>query len=503
MKFGLTWIRSAADTAFYSRVEMRVLILDDTLGVPRLVQPWLQELEKAVEIVVAGSLNEVLANTRSGMVILGGRFLNATREIRQAHPGAYIVGRLPWSDVGPRAFYPWGDELREPTLDIGVLIRDWLNKGISSAPLNSPWVFLAGDVERIVEALPVAVVMADHERRILAANRAALALFGYGRDELIGKEIEILLPERVAARHPELYRNFTRDPSTRAMGTGRDLAARKKGGEEFPVEVGLTLLNTEPGFYLASIVDLTLRKRAEEMLRDRQSLLESSLQEVRQQLEEQVAASTRLEERQRLGRELHDTLSQNLYGIGLGLKTALAKLDKGGDPLDPLKYCLTLTDSALVEMRALLFKLRPASLEDVPLADVLASHAQAVGARTKFEVVFEHIKNWHEELDFDGKYALYRIATEALHNCTKHAQDATRVSITLSSQPDRVVLKVLDDGPGFSQEAVSCGHGMRTMRERAEAARGTLDVQTGPAGTEVVALLPRTRTASGGPGKEA
>lgn len=356
--------------------------------------------------------------------------------------------------------------------------------------MNLPWMFLAGDVERVVDALPVAIIMTDDERRIVASNQAALELFGYTKEELLGQKLEILLPERFATRHPHLYHQFLKDPSTRPMGHGRDLAGRKKDGQEFPVEVGLTVLNAHPPFYLASVVDLTFRKQVEGMLKDRQQYLEETLEDTRKLLEEQVASSTRLEERQRLGRELHDTLSQSLYGIGLGLRTAMARVDNGTDPTDALSYCLNLTESALVEMRALLFKLRPQSLEDVPLADVLQSHAQAVDARTTLKVSFVHNKAAEEELEFDRKYAIYRITTEAIHNCVKHAKDASEVLITLHSEPERVTVIVRDNGPGFSDTAAG-GHGLRTMRERAEAAQGTFEVATGPEGTTVTACVPR------------
>lgn len=333
--------------------------------------------------------------------------------------------------------------------------------------------------------------MTDDARRIVLANQAALELFGYQKGSLLGQELEVLLPQRFASQHPKLYAGYLHQPSTRAMGKGRDLAALKSNGCEFPVEVGLTVLETEPRYYLASIVDITIRKETEAMLKDRQSFLESMLDDTRKQLEEQVASSTRLEERQRLGRELHDTLSQSLYGIGLGLRTAMARLERGVDPKDALSYCLGLTESALVEMRALLFKLRPKSLEDVPLADVLKSHAQAVGTRTPFLISFEHRKLTSQELDYDRKYALYRIATEALHNCTKHACDATRVSIELVSEPGQVSVCIQDDGPGWCGEP-SSGHGMKTMRERAEAASGTFEISAGSAGGLCVrATIPR------------
>lgn len=343
----------------------------------------------------------------------------------------------------------------------------------------------------MIEALPVAIIATDHSRQIVAANHAALKLFAYDKSALLEKKLEVLMPERFAVRHADYYRKFLGNPVTRPMGLGRELVALKSSGEEFPVEIGLTVLNTEPQLYLASVIDLTLRKEVEAMLRDRQHALESTLETTRRQLEEQIASGARLAERQRLGRELHDTISQSLYGIGLGLRTALAQTDQGKSPRDALCYCLGLIESAMIEMRALLFKLRPQSLEEVPLAEVLKRHAKAISARTKFEVIFEHSSSCEDDLDFDQKYTVYRIATEALHNCTKHALDAGKVCITLVSEPDTITLKVEDDGPGFSA-ATSSGHGIRTMKERAEAAGGTFRIASvASGGTLVEAIVPR------------
>lgn len=346
------------------------------------------------------------------------------------------------------------------------------------------------DVEQMAQGFPLAVILTNSAGEIVGANGAALDLFKYPRESLLGKDVEVLLPARYALRHRALFGTFLSDPRPRQLGRGRDLAARRFDEVEFPVEVGLAAMPTEPPCFLATIIDLTIRREAEKILQQKQAPLESDLLQTRRHLEEQVAASTRMEERQRLGRELHDSLSQNLYGIGLGLSTAMARVGKGDNPSEALAYCLTLTESALVEMRALLFKLRPQSLENVPLADVLESHTRATALRTPLKVTFEHLNGCGEQLDYDKKYALYRIATEALHNCLKHAIDASGVEIVLRSETAYVELTVSDDGPGFAND-IPHGHGMSTMRERAEATRGTLEVVTGPHGTFVRASIPR------------
>ncbi|MCA9776883.1 MAG: PAS domain S-box protein [Candidatus Eremiobacteraeota bacterium] len=346
------------------------------------------------------------------------------------------------------------------------------------------------ELQAVVQSLPIALLTTNGEREIVGVNSAASALFGYHQSELLGQKIELLIPTRFAKNHPTLYQRFVSQPSNREMGAGRDLWALRKDGTEFPVEVALTVLNTSPAKYLASILDISYRKKTEELLRKQQQLLEFNLQETQATLEHEISEKTRLEERQRLGRELHDSLSQNLYGIGLGIRTALANVKKERDPTEPLNYCLSLTEASLVEMRALLFRLRPKSLENVPLADVLLSHTQAVSARTKLQIHFQVEGDPKSDLSFDKKYALYRIVTEALHNCVKHAK-AKFVEVTLKCRRGVVEATVQDNGRGFDPEVAVAGHGLAGMRERAEAVDGKLQIASDAQGTVVQVAIPR------------
>jgi PAS domain S-box-containing protein len=118
---------------------------------------------------------------------------------------------------------------------------------------------------RVVEAAPHAIVLTGADGRINLVNVQTEQLFGYARDELLGQLVEILVPERFRARHPALRNGFFASPSVRAMGAGRDLYGVAKSGKEFPVEIGLSPLDTEEGLMvLATIVDISERKRGEE-----------------------------------------------------------------------------------------------------------------------------------------------------------------------------------------------------------------------------------------------
>jgi PAS domain S-box-containing protein len=120
----------------------------------------------------------------------------------------------------------------------------------------------------VVESAPSGMVMINREGTIELVNREAERLFGYSREELLGKRIELLVPHRLRERHPGHRTDFFANPQTRAMGAGRDLFGVRKDGIEIPVEIGLNPIETDEGvFVLASVVDITERKRAETELR--------------------------------------------------------------------------------------------------------------------------------------------------------------------------------------------------------------------------------------------
>jgi signal transduction histidine kinase len=204
-------------------------------------------------------------------------------------------------------------------------------------------------------------------------------------------------------------------------------------------------------------------------------------------LYEQAQQFAATEERQRLARELHDSVSQALYGIALGARTARTLLDR--DPAaaaEPVEYILSLAEAGLAEMRALIFELRPESLENEGLNAAIRKQVEAVQARHGIEVSFQSCDE--PDLPLPVKEAAYRIAQEALTNVVKHSQ-ATRVSVTLSAAGNGLLLEVEDNGKGFDVTGEFPGHlGLRSMKERTEKVGGTLEIASeGGAGTRVAA----------------
>src|SRR5205807_1211548 len=120
----------------------------------------------------------------------------------------------------------------------------------------------------VVESAPSGMVMIDRAGTITLVNREAERLFGYTRNEMLSQPIERLVPERFRLGHPVFRTDFFANPQTRAMGAGRELYGLRKDGVEIPVEIGLNPIETDEGFFvLASVVDITARKRAEARFR--------------------------------------------------------------------------------------------------------------------------------------------------------------------------------------------------------------------------------------------
>jgi PAS domain S-box-containing protein len=197
-----------------------------------------------------------------------------------------------------------------------------------------------------------------------------------------------------------------------------------------------------------------------------------------------------LEERQRLARELHDSVSQAIYAIGLNTRAAQKLLS-----VDPARVSrllgdvLALAETGLAELRALIFELRPESLETEGLVGALEKQAAAVQARHRLHV--DALLGDEPDVPLATKEALYRLAQEALHNIAKHA-GAQVVKLELESDAHELVLRIADDGKGFDASASFPGHlGLRSMRERTAAVGAHLAIDSAlGAGTRICVRLP-------------
>jgi signal transduction histidine kinase len=199
-----------------------------------------------------------------------------------------------------------------------------------------------------------------------------------------------------------------------------------------------------------------------------------------------------VEERNRLARELHDAVSQKLFGLVLSVEAVETLLERDPDEARAeLERLRALAQEAMEELRSLVFELRPPALESEGLATALRKHVgvlrRAHPASIELAVVGEPPREPTLERE------VFRIAQEALQNALRHA-DAARLDVRLDATNGRLVLSVEDDGVGFDPDAIEVRSrrlGLTSMEERARAVGGTLTVESRPgAGTTVRLEVP-------------
>jgi signal transduction histidine kinase len=210
---------------------------------------------------------------------------------------------------------------------------------------------------------------------------------------------------------------------------------------------------------------------------------------------QQLAA---LEERNRLARDLHDSVTQTIFSLTLTAESTQVMMIKKPERVPAqLERLQNLARSALAEMRALIFQLRPAELEEQGLVAALEKHIAAVRNKENIEVDFEVVNANDYRLSNEHEQALYRIAQESMNNVVKHAQ-ATQVWVKLAIDNQKVTLVVRDNGVGFDPSGQAAENnreqkslGMTSMRERAALTGGNLVIESQPdQGSTVTVILP-------------
>jgi signal transduction histidine kinase len=224
--------------------------------------------------------------------------------------------------------------------------------------------------------------------------------------------------------------------------------------------------------------------------RDRSSSDVTAAIHLNQELET-VPCSAVLEERNRMAREIHDTLAQEFAGILLHLE-AVNSLDASENASEYLARARELAKSGLEDTRRMLLGLRPKSLEGADLSNALNQLAERFSRDCGINCTFSASGRWHE-LSEEIENELYRVAQEALCNVRKHSRAAS-VSILLSYRSGGVVLAIKDNGQGFAMkqpEPGAHGFGLPAMCERANRLGGRMDINSGQgSGTEIRMSVP-------------
>lgn len=287
-----------------------------------------------------------------------------------------------------------------------------------------------------LEAVPTGMLMVDKRGRITLVNAQIEALFGYSREELVGRPMEMLMPQRFRAMHPQFRQTFFDAPQARAMGAGRDLYGLRKDGSEVPIEIGLNPLRTSAGFFvLSSVVDITEHRRAMEQLRERTNDLTASLKE-----------------RDVLLQEIHHRVKNNLQVISSLINMQARKLESGA-AREGLLECKSRVE-AIALIHEKLYQSR--DYAQVPFSEYARSladsvvHAAERGTGVALDVQCDAI-----HLPVDKAISCGLILNELITNALKHAYPSGGGPLHIQLRQidaGQVRLTVRDEGVGMPAE---------------------------------------------------
>ena len=344
------------------------------------------------------------------------------------------------------------------------------------------------EFEILFDSSPNSVMVVDDRGRIVLLNARMEKKFGYGHGELVGKSVEILVPERLRQAHLGLRESFARAPQSRLMGAGRDVYGLRKDGSEFPVEIGLNAIKSgKVDLIMITVVDISARKLAAEQL-NAAAIERDNLQRRFLQVQEQ--------ERLRLAHELHDQTGQSLTAVMLQIKGIEGAVD------EQARVRFRLLQRLLEQMGRTLHKiaweLRPASIDELglpsALANYLAEWSEQCGIATDFHCDEAGLGPLSDEVCT----VVYRVVQEALTNVVKHARGATSVSVIIERFSAQMRLTIEDNGSGFDAGGASepgsagaSGLGIAGMRERLTLIGAQFEIElSAGSGTTIFARIP-------------
>ncbi len=316
----------------------------------------------------------------------------------------------------------------------------------------------------ILETTVDAIITIDARGTVESFNQAAEKIFGYEAEEVVGRNIKMLMPEPYQSEHDMYIERYHETGRQNIIGIGREVTGRRKNGTLFPMDLAVSELQLEERKIFTGIIrDITDRR-----------VLEQRVLEISD------------EERRRIGQDLHDGLGQMLTGIGLIGQNLARRLRDDGHLLAPdVSEVTDMVKEADQYARALARGLIPVELEANGLATAL--YRLSVNAQRLFSVECSFEEIGHPQVaDNTAAGHLYRIAQEAVSNAVKHGK-ATKITIELTSDKNEIRLRVIDNGVGFPEKlSDDRGMGVNIMHYRARIIGGILDIVRGPSGGTII-----------------
>ncbi len=375
--------------------------------------------------------------------------------------------------------------------------------------------------EALFQYASIGIIVTGHEGNIVDINKYAEGQFGYSREELIGKQIEVLVPQQFRPHHHEHRNKYYQHPHPRSMGAGRDLFALKKDGSTFPVEISLSHyeLNNEL-FVMAFIIDITIRKQNELSLLEQKGQLESQAGEVMRlnsELERKVEDRTKmlketlreleiskeelsesLEKEKELGELKSRFVTMASHEFRTPLSTILSsaslvsKYNNVEDEEKRVRHVNRIKESvesmkSILEDFLSLGKLEEGSLKAKPEN---RQFVEAIEAIHDLVQDFKHLSKKGQEIifthqgdgDFDIDLSLLRnVLTNLISNAIKFSGPNGIIKIDFELEDDLFIVKVADNGMGISEED------LEHLFERFFRARNAVNIQGTGLGLHIVA----------------
>lgn len=298
---------------------------------------------------------------------------------------------------------------------------------------RTPFVTAEQAFRAIFDAAPYGLLLVASDGRIALTNGRLDAMFGYGPGELVGRAMELLLPSRHRGGHVELRQTYASQPTTRPMGSGRDLTGLRRDGVEFPVEIGLNAIDTDQGpLMCACVVDITARKRGELKLREANAQLEEFTQVASHDLRSPIRGIGNLIDfiREDYGDQAPESVKRNLARMSQRVAETERLIR---DLLTYARAGRQVLKRDIIDLRSL-------------IATVIELEAPPPGA---------HITVEAPEQTFEGaRIPLETVIRNLLANAVRHHDlEEMNIAIVARYSGEHCIIEVRDDGPGIPEAA--------------------------------------------------
>jgi len=347
--------------------------------------------------------------------------------------------------------------------------------------------------EALFNFATIGIVVTDHSGIIKNFNKYAEIQFGYSKDEIMGKAVEMLIPQSLHRAHVGLREGFYQHPSPRRMGEGRDLFAVKKDGQEFPVEVSLShYVIAEETFVIAFVIDITVRKKSEAVVLQQNADLAKSSRDIRQlnaELEQKVDDRTKmlretLVELERSRKELSEALISEKELGELKSRFVTTASHEFRTPLSTILSSVYLLEKyqpaeyevkkgkhiqrikkAVEGMKGILEDFLSLGKLEEGKVQARMEEMEAEACVEEFKVVIsemEHLLKPGQQISFHSTLAhpivwtdihlLQNILTNLISNAIKFSAEGAAIRVSLKLSEESITLSVQDEGMGISKE---------------------------------------------------